>query len=141
MHGKSYWQSLGSVCLVPGPFRWKNPQVCGQTAGNAFLHFSLPAFFPFLPSPSASEILHLWPSSQPLCSHSSLSLSTASAREVTAASTLDLQPPPRSSPPTFRCGCSAEALLFSCGYPINCKLKWGGKRNDSQGYDTDVTQF
>ena len=32
-------------------FLWKNSEICGQTARNAFLHFSLLAFFPFVPSP------------------------------------------------------------------------------------------
>ena len=64
--------------------------------------------------------------------HSSLSLSTSSAREVTVAGTLDLQPPLRSSLPTFGYTygcisgvlvCCAEAILFSYGCPISCKSK------------------
>lgn len=114
-----------------------------QQEMHSFISLCLPSFLPTLPPPPPSEIRVLLKSNRvpPAAAltaftaqhfHSSLSLSTSSARGVTVAGTLDLQPPLRSSLPTSRYtyGCisgvlvwCAEAILFSYGCPISCKSK------------------
>lgn len=148
VHGKSCWQSLGSVCLVPGPFCGRTQRfVDEQQEMHSFISLCLPSFLSYPPFRNPSAVA----SSQPtllslITAHFALAhhfhfLPPHNYQRGPAANTAWicslLQGP---VDPLSDVSAVQKHFCSVIGYPINCALKWRGK-GMTQGPATDVTQF